>query len=58
MTTAARRVVTFRPSALFKAYVNGGSIPGQDLLSRCRDRLVLRYDGRLCTGLHLGIHRR
>jgi integration host factor subunit alpha len=26
---AARRVVTFRPSTLFKAYVNGGSMPAQ-----------------------------
>lgn len=30
VTIAARRVVTFRSSALFKAYVNGESMPGQD----------------------------
>ena len=30
MTIAARRVVTFRPSALFKAYVNGDSMPGRE----------------------------
>lgn len=42
VTIAPRRVVTFRASALFKAYVNGGSMPGRTLLSSCHDPLVQR----------------
>jgi integration host factor subunit alpha len=34
VTIAARRVVTFRPSALFKAYVNGKSMPERDPIER------------------------
>jgi integration host factor subunit alpha len=32
VTITARRVVMFRASALFKAYVNGESMPGQDTI--------------------------
>ena len=49
MTIAARRVVTFRPSALFKAYVNGDSMPGQEPVEPMslpsRSTLVYRVRG-------------
>jgi len=34
VTIAARRVVTFRASAPFKAYVNGERMPGQEPVER------------------------
>ena len=32
VTVTVRQVVMFRASALFKAYVNGESMPGQDTI--------------------------